>query len=194
MTCIVAVADGKKVVMGGDSASSDDTIFYVVTNPKVFKVGEFLFGACGSFRLIDLLHYSFADALKKQKVPRRMDKERWMRTVFVDILREVIGKGGLKEVEHGKESSDGSFIVGFRGSVYVVQEDFSILSFASYIAAGAGESAALGALHALRDSGKTPKEKVRRALEASESNCPQVRRPFIYEEIENLPTPKDSTK
>ncbi len=48
MTCIVAVTDGKRTVMGADSAASnaDDPEIYNFATSKVFATGEYLVGVC----------------------------------------------------------------------------------------------------------------------------------------------------
>jgi hypothetical protein len=53
MTCIVALSVGNKVVLGGDSAASDEKsgLILQTTDPKVFKVGQFGIGFVDSFRI-----------------------------------------------------------------------------------------------------------------------------------------------
>ena len=56
MTCIVAVTDGKKIVMGGDSAGVSGYSLTIRKDKKVFKRKdesgtEWLFGFTTSFRM-----------------------------------------------------------------------------------------------------------------------------------------------
>ena len=46
MTCIVALIDGGKVYLGGDSAATEKDTGLIVqrTDPKVFKVGQYGIG------------------------------------------------------------------------------------------------------------------------------------------------------
>jgi len=52
MTCIVGITDGKRIVMGCDSAGSspENPEIYNVAVDKIFTTGEYLVGICGSYR------------------------------------------------------------------------------------------------------------------------------------------------
>jgi hypothetical protein len=55
MTCIVGIVENGKVYMGGDAAGVNGYSVRVRKDPKLFKVGEFLFGYTSSFRMGQLL-------------------------------------------------------------------------------------------------------------------------------------------
>ncbi len=57
MTCIAAVADGKRVWMGADSYAGNGYTYVLTQRPKLRKVGEFLIGGAGSIRALDAAHF-----------------------------------------------------------------------------------------------------------------------------------------
>lgn len=179
MTCIVAIADGKgKVFMGADTYGSSPGSGTYVGNPKCFINGEFLIGCTSTFRVIDLLAY-------KLNVPKvhpdlQEDPDKYMRTVFVDSVRQCFKDSGHLRVDMGVEVG-GNFLVGYNGKVYEVQPDFSVLNVPNYGGSvGSGESAARGSLYTTKKLKMTHKEKIKIALEAAVEVVPSVRGPFIF--------------
>ncbi len=51
MTCIAAVAHEGNVWMGADSAGVSGLALAVRRDPKIYRVGDFLFGFTSSFRM-----------------------------------------------------------------------------------------------------------------------------------------------
>lgn len=51
MTCIVGIVDNGKVYMGADSLGVGGLSKRVRKDPKLFRVGEFVFGYTSSFRM-----------------------------------------------------------------------------------------------------------------------------------------------
>jgi hypothetical protein len=94
MTCIVGYVDQKRgcVFLGGDSAATRSTDQqFIVTDPKVFRVGEFVFGCTGEFRMMQLLHYS----LELPPCPASSDDlEKYLATDFANALRACFADGG----------------------------------------------------------------------------------------------------
>ncbi|HRH83558.1 MAG TPA: hypothetical protein PK210_04910 [Bacteroidia bacterium] len=68
MTCIVGLVDQEKVIIGGDSAATVGTSISLWSDPKVFKIGDFIFGCEGSFRMIQLMKYKFIPPKSKPRV------------------------------------------------------------------------------------------------------------------------------
>ena len=69
MTCIVGYLDKKtkKVTIGGDSAGVAGLDITIRKDEKVFKVDNFIIGCTSSFRMIQLLRFSFKPPEIKQK-------------------------------------------------------------------------------------------------------------------------------
>ncbi len=174
MTCIVGVTHKGKVYMGGDSCGSSSATQQTVGNPKVFKVQDFLIGCTSSFRMIDLLTHNLSVG---REHPEDSD-DLFMRTTFIEGVRQCLKKGGFAKISAGVETG-GNFLVGYHGKLYEVQGDYSILNCEDWgNSVGSGEGPARGSLWTTR-KGKDPKVRVRTALEAAEAIVPSVRGPMV---------------
>lgn len=180
MTCIAAVADGKRVWMGADSFAGDDCTYVTNRAPKVRKLGTWIVGASGAQRVVDAALYLLAP-----EPVADADPEEYVRVVFVERLRQVLTHiGAVGRSENGSTCFNGNLIVGTAGRLFYVADDFGVVSAPEWgIAGGTGETAALATLFTLRNSKMKPAARVRAALEAAEATMNQVRSPFIVEAI-----------
>lgn len=180
MTCIVGVADGKTVTIGGDSAGVGDYDLTVRADEKVFCVGEFVFGFTTSFRMGQLLRYK----LRPPDFYEKQDTFSYMVTSFIENVRTVLKEGGFSKVENGVEKG-GTFLVGVRGKLFCVEGDFQVGESAEpFEAVGCGNQIARGAMYALRDRDLlTAEDKVLRALSAAERFSAGVRGPFVVKTV-----------
>ncbi|MGH2638271.1 MAG: hypothetical protein ACRDF4_03155, partial [Rhabdochlamydiaceae bacterium] len=123
MTCIVGIVENNVVYIGGDSASVN-TNFQSETraDAKVFQVGEFLFGICGSWRMGQVLRF-------KVKTPERKENQNdyeYLVADWVDATREAMKESGCLVGEDEQEFLPGTFLMGYRGNLYTVDSDFGI--------------------------------------------------------------------
>lgn len=170
MTCIVGVADGKRVWIGGDSAATSGWDLTIRTDPKVFENGPMVFGFTSSFRMGQLLHHRLV-------VPKQGDENdhRWLCTTFIDSVRQCLKDGGFARTESG-EDKGGDFLVGYRGHLYRVASDYQVAESADqYDAVGCGGDFALGAMRATKGP---PNRRITEALSAAEHFSAGVAGPF----------------
>lgn len=193
MTCIVAVTDGQKVVLGGDSAGVREHDMRVRANAKVFRVGSYGIGFTSSFRMGQILQH--ATDLPEPPTDAEPDAlERFMVLEFVDTLRQLFKERGFGKTatiarspqltESGQEVA-GAFLVAVAGQTFEIREDFHVARPATpFAAVGRGAELALGALHAL-DGGPelSLQERAIKSLEAAEAFCAAVRGPFQVIEV-----------
>lgn len=181
MTCIVGVVEGDKVWMGGDSAGTNgwlDQVLY--ESPKVFRNGDMLIGSCGSARQAQLLRYE----LTIPDHDPRIEIEKYMVKNFIGAVRECFRAGGVCRKEHDVDESLGHFLVGYKGRLFVIYEDFQVrIPKSSYDAIGCGDQIARGALFA-SEHVTDGRARAEMALRASEHFSAGVRGPF---HIEGLP-------
>jgi ATP-dependent protease HslVU (ClpYQ) peptidase subunit len=179
MTCIVAVAQGGVVCIGGDSAGVAGYGLTQRADEKVFENERYLFGFTSSFRMGQLLRYRF-------KPPRRHpddDLVKFMSTEFVDEVRKCLKEYAYTTIKDSVEEG-GTFIVAIEGRIFKIESDFQVgESIHPYDACGCGEDLALGALHAIHrySAGEhlvDPKMMVQMALQAAEQFSAGVRAPF----------------
>lgn len=176
MTCIVGLVDKGKVWIGADSVGVRGWSRTIRKDPKLFKNGEFLIGFTSSFRMGQILRFKF-------RPPARLDKigdYEYLCTAWIDAVRASLKDGGYSHIDKNREEG-GSFLLGYRGKLYSVDNDFQVGEPAhGYDAVGCGDDAALGALFATRGP---PRQRVLTALKAAEHLSIGVAGPFIVESI-----------
>ena len=188
MTCIVALINENKVFLGGDAAASDDKsgLIFQRTDPKVFKVGQFGIGFVDSFRMGQILQYSWTPPVYKPTAGyRNLDK--FLRTRFVESVKEAFKENGYGNQNPGTEDGDegGIFLITVQGAgrIFSMDSDFHIgEADVQYMAEGAGQELALGSLYSTAQV-KTPRKRVRMALEAAAKFNMSVRPPFTIIEV-----------
>lgn len=179
MTCIVGIAQGGKVYLGGDSAGIAGFDLTIRSDPKVFRKGPFLIGYTSSYRMGQLLRFRFDPPAHH---PPEMDPFEFMATTFIDAVRECLSTGGYAKKENEQEEG-GCFLVGYRGVLYCVGEDYQVgIASSGFDAVGCADAAARGALYATR--GDDPETRIRVSLEAAEHCNIGVRGPFVIERLD----------
>ncbi len=174
MTCIVGLVENGKVYIGGDSAGVAGLDIVTRTDEKVFKKGNMIFGFTSSFRMGQLLRYSF-------KIPDhdpRIDDCEYLCSIFIDELMKCFKEKGYAKINNN-EVAGGFFLLGYNGNLYKIESDFQVgMAIDKFDACGCGESFALGALKANQKNKITPKERIIKALEVAEYFSAGVRSPF----------------
>lgn len=188
MTCIVALAVGNKVYLGGDSAASDDKsgLILQTVDPKVFKVGQYGIGFVESFRMGQILQYNWTPPIyKPTKGFKNLDK--FMRTKFVESVKEAYQEHGYGRFGQNTEEGDegGIIIIAVQntGRIFIMDVDYHVSEVdVEYLAEGSGQQIALGSLYSTSTI-KTPRKRVRMALEAAQKFIMSVRGPFTIIEV-----------
>lgn len=180
MTCIVGFIEGSSVWMGGDSAGTNGWLDQVIyESPKVFRNDQMLIGSCGNARQAQLLKHS----LKVPDHDPRMDLEKYMVKSFIEAVRECFRTGGVCHKDKEVDSSLGHFLVGYRGRLFVVYQDFQVrIPKAPYAAVGCADQIAHGALFASEQI-TDGRARVGLALRAAEEFSAGVRGPFHIEAL-----------
>lgn len=185
MTCIVGVVDGDHVLIGGDSLESDayasaegDSYVLQRNDEKVFVLGEFVVGFCGSYRVGQLIRYSF-----KPNSPKANDDNimSYMVNEFINVLRTTMEQHGTLKTVEGEESFDAQLLVGWQNRLFVIGDDFNVgIMKDEWCAIGSGSQFALGSLHTtseLEDQISTD-ERIKHALRAASMYSPWCKGPY----------------
>lgn len=173
MTCIAAIAHEGCVFMAADSAGVGGLRLDVRRDRKIYTLGAFILGFTTSFRFAQIVGY----ALVPPAHPEGMDCHRYMATLFVDALRAALKSGGWAETKDGRETG-GTFIVGYRGAIFTIYDDYQVAEDAcDFAAVGSGGDVARGAMHATQ--GQHPHDRLNTALTAAEALNAGVRGPFV---------------
>ena len=184
MTCIVGLVDGGNIWMGGDSAGVGDYDLRVRADEKVFIKDKFIFGFTSSFRMGQILRY-------KLVIPPyypEIDLWQYMVDNFIDAVRKCFKDGGYMKTKDTIEEG-GTFLVGFRGTLFEIEDDFQVaVNVAPYNACGCGRSYALGSLatsgYMTASVPYAAEKRVRKALEVAEEFSAGVRKPFHILKLE----------
>jgi hypothetical protein len=172
MTAIAGFVDNGKVWIGGDSAGVAGFDLTVRADSKVFQNGEFLFGFTSSFRMGQLLRFSFTPPVMKQG----QDLYAYMVTDFVNAVRDCLKAGGYAN-KKDEEERGGTFLVGVRGRLFKIEGDYQVGEpLGGYDACGCGDQIIAGALFAT--SGMDPAGRMKLALKAAQNHSAGVRGPF----------------
>lgn len=191
MTTIVGIRCTDRIVMGADAAACGATGIEVRHDTKVFETDGYLIGYTTSFRMGQILRYCTAYPTP----PEDGDLHAFMVQEFVPAIRQAFEDHGFKKsmelsgktdtVAHSQSGQDwgGSFLVGVRGELFFVGDDFQVgIPALAHHAIGSGAHVAYGVLFATQDL--QPEERIRIALEASVEHTMCVRPPFC---IRSLP-------
>lgn len=170
MTCIVGIGDRDKVFIGADSAAGNYSIVTKMAGSKVFTNGPFIVGYTTSFRFGNLLEHSWTPP----EHPKGDSDHKYLCTTVVDSIRACLKAGGYAEKNNEVETG-GACLIGYRGRLYKLQSDYSVLREEPFGAVGSGDSYALGAMHAAR--GKV-ESRLRSGLKAAANFSPTVCGPF----------------
>lgn len=143
-------------------------------DPKVFERDGVVMGFCGSFRMGQLLRFN----LHLPRVPESGDIYEWMIVEFIPKVRDCLKDGGLVQVSDNVESGNGSFMVGVRDQLFIIEEDFQVADLAdNYAAIGCGDFIALGSLHSTE--GKySSRKRLEMALNAASYHSAWVQAPY----------------
>lgn len=175
MTCIVGFIDKKKnnVVIGADSASVSGLDITIRKDAKVFKVNDFVIGCTSSFRMIQLLQFSF-------NPPKVSDKEmyEYMCTDFINAVRTCFKDGGYLQKEIDGDEKGGNFLVAYKDRLFKIESDFQVSeALQGYDCCGCGKPYALASIY---NTNKTcAKAIVLDALKTAEYFSSAVAQPFI---------------
>jgi ATP-dependent protease HslVU (ClpYQ) peptidase subunit len=182
MTCIIGLKHNGSIYMGGDSAGITDLSVQVRSDPKVFINKDFIFGFCGSFRMGQILQYSF---VPPKHVSTKTDMS-YLTTTFMNSVRSCFAKHGLTTTD----LIPGSFLLGYRNNLYQVDCDFQVATLTvDYDSIGSGSSIALGSMYALADL-NNPEERILRSLQAASYFSAGVLAPFTVLKLESKPKKK----
>jgi len=184
MTCIVAIAQNGTVYMGSDHAASDDKSGWIMARKesKCFKVGQYGIAFTDSFRMGQILQYSWVPP-KYTPTKTNSGLDKFMRTKFIDSIKAAFKDNGFGDIGGTDEDTGGIFIVALEGRIFVVDEDFHVgENIVNYMAEGSGGMFALGALHATKNQ-KNPKMRLKLALEAASEFSMSVTPPFTYIQV-----------
>lgn len=169
MTCVVAVLDRDKCVMGGDSCATAENNYIISSTKKIFKKQEMLIGVAESFRIINLISI-FNPPLNTQS-----DNYTYLIKTFMPAFKKMLDKNEV--------SSDFQMLIGFSNQIFEIDSEFSIIEHSNYAAIGSGCIAALASLYTSQNMTLSSNDRVLIALQSAQAFINSVKEPFGLLEI-----------
>ena len=181
MTCIVGLVDNGKVYIGADSATTSGSRRIIRKNPKAIKRGEFVIGGAG----VSVINNVMAHVTTIPPFYENQDSIDYLMNTFIPLFRTAIKEMGQMTVKDGVETTGNNFLIGFRGHLFRIGTDFSVLEpVDNFESVGSGGHYALGVLYATADSDMKPEERINQALKCASYFDSHVYPPFEIESIE----------
>ncbi len=142
---IIAVGYNKKkeIVFGSDRQATIGSDVTLLSQPKTIKKGEIVIGICGYVLLLKVLRYNFTIP----KHEKDLTNDEYINTIFVEKLRKCFKDNNVSTVKDNKEDTKSGILVAYRGQIYEISCDFSVIKLSKdYYAIGSGRRFAIGAL------------------------------------------------
>ncbi|AGG58225.1 hypothetical protein VPDG_00064 [Vibrio phage henriette 12B8] len=176
MTCIVAKVEDGKIHIAGDKLSSNGYTKLITTKPKIFKNGDFVFGYTTSFRMGQLIEFAW----KQPEKLNSQTEDHYIYKVFIDSIKALLEGDGFATDKQG-----GTFVFGYKGRLFIMQDDFSIFEFDDFCAVGCGEDEANAVMYTLSklDHDLTAEEQLAMAINAAARNKVGVSIQYDYLEV-----------
>ena len=159
MTCIAAIANENGSFIAGERGLSQDDCMMLLSSPKIWKSGEYLFGFYGGME-----GFRVKENFIPPKIPTNVDIVKFMNSVF---LKEIIAFYQDFHIPFNTDNEYGLVIVA-RNKIFEHDiSDMSMTCFDSdYFSMGTGSSYALGSLHTT-ETWKDNKKRLNVALESA---------------------------
>lgn len=173
MTCIVGLVREDRVYLGADSAAVDVPSTQFIeqwSTPKTFKRDPFVFAFAGSWLVGQLVRLSLA-------IPDINDTEIevYLVSKFIPALKKLLVKEGVEK------DDEWVLLIGYENRLFRLGMEFSLGEpLDGFTAEGTGRDFAMGALHSVLASKKSPNFCITTALTAAAKYCPNVKEPFVY--------------
>lgn len=164
MTCVVGIRTNNGIFIAADVQGTGGHSKAMRVDGKVFEKGEFIYGGCGSYRMIQVLRYVF----KEPAHPEGMGVMAYLVSVYTPALVECFKEQGIL---HRRDDviSAGTYLMGYRGTLFKAESDLQWgENECCYDACGSGDDLARGCMFALIDNNHmSPEDKLYKCLDAA---------------------------
>jgi len=176
MTIIVSFKHAGRVYLGSDSVASEGDNVFPRRDEKLILKNNMLFGITGSWRLLDIVRFSFAPPVNENLLETR----EFVSTILIDELIKCLKeKAVLITNTDGQTEMDSQILLAVEGRCFSIGEDFQVgESVHDFDAVGCADIIALGALNILSEYETCPETIILKALAVCGAYNGMVRGPF----------------
>jgi len=191
MSVAIAVRDpGGKVYVGGDSAvisssTGDVGIATLATasNPKVFRIGQYVIGGCGSPRILNVIQ-----GMEWPEPEGELDRPFVTREIITPI-QETLGNHNVAMMAHegGEAIFKVQLIIAHGNKIYEVTPELAVIEYQDdFLAIGAAAELARGVLWTMDKTAKPKgaKDRLVMALTATSELTVVSRPPYVIMDTE----------
>lgn len=142
MTCIAAIISNDVITIASDMLVTWD---YSVNNytDKIFRKGNgYVVGCSGGVRVSQLMQYEVTFPVIPKNVK---DLKEFIVKKVVPNIRKVMRKE-LAKKNMDESDLNSAFLIGVKGGLFIITEDYCVLEFDKFAAIGSGAIAALASL------------------------------------------------
>lgn len=189
MTAIVGLRSAGSVFIGADSCGSDGSIRAAYLNPKLVEKQVNTDGATQKLVLGYTSSWRFGQVLAHHLAPPSdfaSEPIGYLVESLVPEIRKVLAAAGWLKKDSAREES-GTALIGYRGQLFALHSDFSVLATERWDACGSGREFALGSLFTsdrITDwTPLSPALRVQVALQAAAEFAPGVMPPFHIHQV-----------
>lgn len=164
MTTILAVQTPQGAYLGADSQFSEDSKrIFSSSTPKIAKVGKFLVAGAGDCLPAELLTYHWK--------PPAYDQTPLIRFMGAKVVPSITKVFKDHNYDHLKEGNSFSFLIAFRGEIFELAEDLTVLQADGGIyGIGSGSDYGVGYLNCAEEIGDihhNPHSAIKRGIEVA---------------------------
>lgn len=180
MTCIIAKVQDGRVHMIGDCMGSNGFVKNIYTKtPKVFSVGDFIIGYTTSFRMGQILQYSWTPPVR---LVNDQDDDKYLYKSVVDSVKKCFEDNGFGH-KSSEEFEAGVFLIGWQGRLFEMQSNMSLMEVEDFASVGCGSYHAVAAMKTMKhlnQLNEKPLEFLEVALEITANSVEGVSTNYTY--------------
>lgn len=165
MTIIIGYETDKGTYLAGDRLGSTNFTGILCKNKKIFENGDFLFGVCGSYRMMQIIQYNFTPP----KHHKDVDTWKYLIDNFLPELVNMLDKKYcLKQLNNIHTLDVGEFLFVYNGNLFRLQNDLSIIrEINNFTLTGSGQyhgESVLSLLHEQSNNKKLSDKQIRQMM------------------------------
>ena len=188
MSVVVAIKENGKVYLGADSQVTKGGTRSSLSNKnnyKIWKVKDVencIIGHVGRVRDANIIRTMYGVVSEMAQIKNRVDYDYVVRCVVPSIFQELKDFGYKKDDKYNPYM-ESELLFAYQDKLFVISQDGTVIEVDDCCAVGSGASEAIGSLSST--IGKSPEERIIKAIKASAAHDIYVDYPIVLSDTEN---------